>query len=102
MARHTFYTSSGKIVLRLNLDDAKCGSHQGDCGDDIDNLRLVKYISRQLDKIDEQELISELNGYGAWSDEELSDHSRNLDRILWIACGDIVENLNEESRWRKQ
>jgi len=32
-----------------------------------------------------------LRDCGAWDDDELSDHDANLDRLLWIACGDIVE-----------
>ena len=29
--------------------------------------------------------------YGAWDDEERTDHDQNLQRILWLAAGDITE-----------
>lgn len=34
-----------------------------------------------------------LRGYGAWDEEQLKDHDENLTRILWLACGDILEEL---------
>lgn len=84
-------SSNGRIELFLELGDAKCGSHQGDCGDDIDALRGVPYIKAQLATIRAEDLVSELAEYGAWETSDLIDHELNLDRILWIACGDILE-----------
>ena len=49
-------------------------------------------IRAQLERIDPEALRKELRECGAWSDEELADHKQNLQRILWIAAGDIVEN----------
>ena len=48
-------------------------------------------IRRQLEKINPEDLKRELREYGAWDDEELADHAQNLQRILWIAAGDITE-----------
>jgi hypothetical protein len=45
-----------------------------------------------LERIDAEALRKELREYGAWDDQELTDHEQNLQRILWIAAGDIVEN----------
>ena len=33
-----------------------------------------------------------LKGYGAWDNEELSDHDANLKRLLWIMCGNLRED----------
>jgi hypothetical protein len=63
----------------------------GRCDDDVAELRKVPAIRRQLDRLDQETLKSELREFGAWSDDELSDHDANLDRILWIAAGDIIE-----------
>lgn len=38
-----------------------------------------------------EDLKRKLREYGAWDDEELADHAQNLQRILWIAAGDITE-----------
>lgn len=82
-----------RFELNITKQDAMTGSHQGQCDDDIAALRTVPYIRRQLAKLDPKALREELGGYGAWDDAELSDHDANLSRILWIACGDIVDSL---------
>ena len=77
--------------LVITRKEANIGSHQGQCDDDIAYLRTVPRIRRQLAKINPELLRKELKEYGAWDDEDLADHDANLSRILWIACGDIVE-----------
>ena len=87
------YWSSGcgRLELELDLDDAAQGHHQGQCDADIAELREVPYIAAQLAALDPA-LVSEiLREYGAWDDAERADHEANLDRLLWIACGDITE-----------
>lgn len=87
-----FYSSScGRIEIELTLDQAEKGSHSGDCEPDILELRQDPEIEKQLKAIDPDLLKSELRGFGAWYDKELSDHDLNLTRLLWIACGDISE-----------
>lgn len=80
--------------LKLTMKQARTGSHSGPCDDDIAYLRTVPAIRRQLVKLDPDTLRKELKEYGAWDATELADHEANLNRWLWIACGDIVENSN--------
>lgn len=91
-----FSTSSGLIEFEMELEDARSGSHQGRCDEDIADLRRVPYIAATLDAIDPEILRRELKEYGAWDADELADHDANLNRILWIACGDITEQENNE------
>ena len=106
MTRRWFSTGSGRIEFELRLSDAHYGHHQGQCDDDIADLRKVPYIAAILASInadllrdelreygawDADLLRDELREYGAWDADELADHDANLDRILWIACGDITE-----------
>lgn len=91
-----FITGSGLIEFELELEDARSGSHQGRCDEDIADLRHVPYIAAILEAIDPEILRRELKEYGAWDDDDLADHDANLDRILWIACGDIAEQENSE------
>jgi hypothetical protein len=88
-------SSSGAIELSLTLAQASKGYHQGQCDLDIAELRSDPQISGQLDKLTPAAVRETLKEYGAWSDVELSDHGANLDRLLWIACADLVEQ-NEE------
>jgi hypothetical protein len=87
-----WFTGNYGIELQINLEEANCGSHQGDCSYDIDDLRTIEYIKEQLDALDVENVRLELKQYGAWNETELQDHNENLNRLLWLACGDIVEN----------
>lgn len=87
-----WYTSSeGHIELRSSEEEAARSYHQGRCDADVQALSNQPHIREQLDALDREKLKHELRGYGAWSEEQLTDHEQNLQRILWIACGDIVE-----------
>lgn len=86
-----FTSSSGRIELTMTCSQAESGYHSGACDDGIEALTEVPGIAEQLNAIDADVLASELKEYGTWTDEELADHQQNLRRMLWIACGDIVE-----------
>lgn len=77
--------------LNITKKLASIGSHQGECLDDVKYLASLPVIKKQLDKLDVENLKRELKGYGAWDDEQLSDHEENLIRWLWISCCDIIE-----------
>lgn len=84
-------SSSGRIELDLTMEQASKGYHTGKCDGDILELRSYSEIEDQLQKLDPLIVKSELKEMGAWDDLELSNHEDNLDRLLWIACGDLVE-----------
>lgn len=86
-----FTSGNGRIEFYLTLSDAGIGYHPGPCDADVEYLRGVPYIAEQLSKIDPAALAAELREHGAWDDVELLNHNDNLNRILWIACGDIQE-----------
>lgn len=83
--------SLGRIELKMTLKQAQSCFHPGDCEADVLALRQVPAIRRQLDKLDPKTVADSLREYGAWDDEELADHNRNLTRLLWIAANDIAE-----------
>lgn len=84
-----FTSSSGSVEFQLPGQCIIDCSHSGQCDDD------VEYWLTQLDlsEIDPACLASELGEYGAWDEEELQDHDLNLARIVWIAAGDISEQV---------
>jgi len=86
-----FTTSSGRIELNITKANAAMGSHAGACDDDIERLLQIPSIKRQIDKIPVDLLAAELKEYGTWDEIELSNHEQNKARILWIACGYIVD-----------
>lgn len=77
--------------ITLSMEEAETGYHSGDCSDDIERLKKQPHIRKQLDEINPESLRNELKEFGAWTEEELSDHEDNLSRILWDACAKIVD-----------
>ena len=82
---------SGYVELQIKFDDAKDVARSGRNDDDVLALSKVPHIANQLAGIDPEKLRKTLDEFGAWDDKELSDHDQNLQRILWIACWDVVE-----------
>ena len=93
----TFWTSSsGRIELNIPYGMEKIGYHSGACDSDIEELMSLDSIKAQLLGIPPQVLSEELKEFGAWDDLELSNHGDNLARILWLACGDLVDGMGDE------
>lgn len=86
-----FTSSSGRIELQMTKAQAHSAHHSGPCDDDVMTLSKNPVIARQLAKINPIALRAELREYGAWDAAELADHAQNLQRILWLAAGDITE-----------
>jgi hypothetical protein len=84
--------SGNYVELTLTMNEARSGSHSGRCDSDVAELRSSPRNAAQLDKIDPESLRLELKEYGAWDETELSDHSANLDRIVWLAAGYITDD----------
>ena len=86
-----YWTRNGDFELNITKRQAEACSHSGQCDTDVLELSNTPAIRKQLDKIKPAALTNELRDFGAWDDEELSNHEANIQRILWIACGDISE-----------
>jgi len=88
-----WYTSgSGRIEFQMTWGQAESVSHSGECDGDVLELSKVPAIAEPLSKIDPAILSAELKEYGAWDSEELADHEQNLQRLLWLAGGDLRDN----------
>jgi hypothetical protein len=81
----------GRIDLQMTLEQARGASHQGQCDDDVAALATEPDIATQLAAIDADVLRDVLREYGAWDAAELADHAQNLQRIVWLAAGDLVD-----------
>lgn len=91
-----------RFSVRMTKEQALSGSHQGRCDEDVEELVKLPAIRRQLDKIPADDIRKELREYGAWDDQELSDDQENRLRLIWIACGNIKEELHERERNKKK
>lgn len=84
-------TSSGRIELQITKAEARDASHQGQCDFSVLVLSVKPRISRQLAKLSPELVAQELKEWGAWEDEELKNHTQNIQRLLWLACCDVNE-----------
>jgi len=87
------YAPFNRFEIQMTRRQAESASHQGRCDDDVAFLLRDRKISRQLDKIGPDAIRQELSEYGAWDDGELANDDDNRARIVWIAAGNIVEEL---------
>ena len=82
------------IELSLTLEQARSASHQGQCDEDVASLYWE--VEAQFDSISLESIIEYLLGFGSWTREELeADTLLTKQRLLWVACGDIVEEYAE-------
>lgn len=79
--------------LKLTRNDANACTHSGPCDDDVNSIMTKPYIKKQLSALNPKTLAKELKEYGAWNTAELSSHTDNLIRWVWISAGDIAERL---------
>lgn len=84
--------SYGRLELAIPLDDARACSHSGDCSGDVAALAARPDIAAQLQAMSAARVRVCLAEYGTWDAAELRDHGQNLERLLWLACGDISDN----------
>lgn len=84
-------SSDGVLILRVILADALPCAMPGQVDHKVRELSQRPYIARQLATVSPQAARAALRPFGVWSEYELRDHSANLLRLLWIACGDIQE-----------
>lgn len=77
--------------LRMTKADARYCTHLGSCDNEVNEVMQKPYIKKQLAKLNPEQLVKELREYGAWDEKELSNHSDNLQRWVWISAGDITE-----------
>ena len=89
------FASFERFELQMTMAQAQSASHQGQlvawCDDDVLLLSRVPAIRRQIAKLEPQAVRDELKEYGAWDETELSDHAQNLQRVVWLAAGDITD-----------
>lgn len=89
--KHFWCSSSGLINLEMSKAEARSASHSGACDDDVRWLSQQLAIVSQLDSIDPIALAKELRECGAWDETELANHDQNLQRLVWLAAGDIAD-----------
>ena len=89
-SKRTYYSDYG-FELTMTLGQAKQITHSGECDEDVLLLSQVDEVAAQLRTLDSIKVRRELKEWGAWDSKELKDHVQNLQRLLWVAAGQIVD-----------
>lgn len=95
MKTYHWTSSNGRLHLTLSEDQVSTCAHSGDCEADVRWTLAEDDIESQVAEWDPGDLKRELREYGAWDDEELSDHEMNIVRMLWLAANDCRENPDD-------
>ena len=91
---------NGDLEIEIDIEDAKKGYHSGSCDADIEELQKKEYIKEQLNPIPLETLCSILDEYGCEHyDWEGKEEIESI--VLWIACGNIVDDYYEEEKKNK-
>ena len=83
-----------RFEIAMTKKQAEACSHPGPCDADVEALVKTPAMTRQLLQIDYADIVAELREYGAWDDVELRDRPANELRIVWIAAGNIMDEIN--------
>jgi hypothetical protein len=84
-----WFDEQGFFVGELPKDCIHDCTHSGDCTDDLKRWVIVLGF-----RVPRERSIAYLKEYGAWDVEELEsmDDEELSMKVLWLACGDIVDN----------
>lgn len=92
------FATFNRFEIQMTRAQAAGASHSGACDAEVAALLKVPSIKRQLEKIGPLAISAELKEYGAWNEEELNHFQDNCARIIWIAAGNITEEMTEKKR----
>lgn len=86
------------VALRVRTSDALDMTQPGPADDTVAYYVQQPYYTRQFAEMRPEDVRDELAEYGAWDAEDLADDAYNLHRLLWIAAGNVREQLIEHRR----
>ena len=89
-----------RFDLEMTIEQAESCSHQGNCDEDVAELIEQPEIIAQIEKIGPDAIRGELEEWGAWNDDELENDQENVLRILWIAAGNITDEVDSRTNLR--
>lgn len=91
------YAQFNHFEIEMTKRQAESVSHSGDCEQDVNILLQDKKIIRQLKKIPDDKLRTELKEMGI-DPENLQTRHDLESYIVWIAGCDIYEDIKEKIR----
>lgn len=95
MIPHTWYAGSGRpLTLTLTYPQILNMSHQGDCSEDVESA--LPSLAGQTAGWSDDAIRSELREIG-YLLEDLDNRERNIARLVWIAAGELKEEIRQNN-----
>ena len=91
------YAQFNRFEIEMTKRQAESVSHPGPCDNDVEILLQDKKIKRQLKKIPDDKLRTELREMGIDPENLQTRHDLEM-YIVWIAGCDIYEDIKEKIR----
>jgi len=91
------YASFNYFEIEMTKRQAESVNHPGPCDNDVEILLQDKKIKRQLKKIPDDKLRTELKEAGI-DPENLQTRHDLESYIIWIAGGNIMDEINDKDR----
>lgn len=91
------YASFNYFEIEMTKIQAESVSHPGPCDADVEILLQNKKIKRQLEKIPDEKLRTELKEMGIDPENLQTRHDMEM-YIVWIAGGNIMDNIHDKGR----
>jgi len=92
MKKYFNYPNYGNDLYLTKEDVIRFGG-VGDKSEEVDFLLSQPYIKKQVLKWNKTALKNELKEYGAWSKDELKNHTENIRIFIWVSASNIAEEL---------
>lgn len=90
-----------RFEIQMTAAEAASATQPGkDALEDVRALLRQPKIARQFRKISDDAIRAELKEYGTWDAAELADTTANRERILWLAAGNITDEIAQRGRGR--
>ena len=83
-------TQFNRFEIEMTRKQAESASHSGACDADVEILVRHPSIKLQLDNINPMAIAAELAEYTDW---DVTDAEANKRRIVWLAAGQIMDEL---------
>lgn len=72
------------LELELPIENILDIAQSGDNSEAVEEVLKLKMVQEQIKLLDKEKIVKCLEDYGAWDDEELSNHDENIKRLIWI------------------
>ena len=97
----TRFTYLENVEFELTRHDAERCSHTGSCDEDVACTKKKRYVKKQLDRLSYEQMYNAVDCYVCFEPGREKPTRETLeDYVVWLAAGNIMEDIYDEQRRR--